>query len=103
MYQSWMHPWRIVQRFTPLDWSIMDLWIARKLLWQGMLVEKVPDVLRLGSPHFPRRHTDPDDYLRRTVARARSFPAGNNRGPRLRTRAAACVKDSPDEDGSLPG
>jgi hypothetical protein len=58
IYQSWIHRWRIAERFTPPDWSIVDLWIARKLLSQGMLVERVQDVLRLASPHFPRRHTD---------------------------------------------
>jgi hypothetical protein len=100
IYQSWMRRWRIVERFTPPDWSIVDLWIARKLLLQGMLVEKVQDVLRLGGPHFPRRHTDPDDYLHRTVAHARSFPAGATAsGP----PPAPCVRDSPDDEGSLHG
>jgi hypothetical protein len=75
IYQSWTRRWRIAERFTPPDWSIVDLWIARKLLSQGMLAEQVQDVLRLASPHFPRRHTDADDYLRRTVAYACSFPA----------------------------
>jgi RepB DNA-primase N-terminal domain/RepB DNA-primase C-terminal helical domain len=75
IYQSWTRRWRIAERFTPPDWSIVDLWIARKLLSQGMLAQQVQDVLRLASPHFPRRHTDPDDYLRRTVAYACSFPA----------------------------
>ena len=72
IYQCWMQRWRIRERFTQPDWSIVDLWIARKLLSQGMLAEHVQDVLRLASPHFPRRHTDPDDYLRRTVAVARA-------------------------------
>jgi hypothetical protein len=71
IYQWWMQRWRISERFTQPDWSIVDLWIARKLLAQGMLAEHVQHVLRLASPHFPRRHTDPDDYLRRTIARAR--------------------------------
>src|SRR5712691_10662705 len=31
---------------------------------------QVEAILRLGSPGFPRRHCDPDDYLRRTLARA---------------------------------
>jgi len=75
IYQSWTRRWRIAERFTQPDWSIVDLWIARKLVSQGMLAEQVQDVLRLASPHFPRRHTDPDDYLRRTVAYACSFPA----------------------------
>jgi hypothetical protein len=75
IYQNWIHRWRIRERFAQPDWSIVDLWVARKLLSQGMLAERVQDILRLGSPHFPRRHTDPDDYLRRTLAHARSFPA----------------------------
>jgi hypothetical protein len=73
IYQYWMQRWRIGERFTQPDWSIVDLWIAKKLLSQGMLAEHVQDVLRLASPHFPRRHTAPDDYLRRTIARARSL------------------------------
>jgi len=75
IYQYWVRRWRIAQRFPQPDWSIVDLWIARQLLSQGMLAQHVEDVLRLGSPHFPRRHTNPNDYLRRTVAHARSFPA----------------------------
>jgi hypothetical protein len=76
IYQSWTQRWRIVERFTPPDWSIVDLWIARKLLSQGTTAQRVQEILRLGSPQFPRRHTDRDDYLRRTVAHAaRSFPA----------------------------
>ena len=70
IYQSWTHRWRIAERFTPPDWSIVDLWIAKKLLSQGMSAERVREILRRGSPYFPRRHSDPDDYLRRTVARA---------------------------------
>lgn len=73
IYQYWMQRWRIAQRFLQPDWSIVDLWVARKLLSQGMLAQHVQDVLRLASPHFPRRHTAPDDYLRRTIARARSL------------------------------
>lgn len=94
IYQSWMQRWRITERFIQPDWSIVDLWIARKLLAQGMLAEQVQDVLRLGSPHFPRRHTDPDDYLRRTVAHARSFPASATEwlnARQSRARAAPCV------------
>jgi hypothetical protein len=75
IYQSWIYQWRITERFTQPDWSIVDLWIARKLLSQGMPAEQVQNVLRLASPQFPRRHTDPNNYLRRTVAYARSFPA----------------------------
>jgi len=75
IYQTWTHRWRITERFTPPDWSIVDLWIARKLLSQGMPAEQVQDVLRLASPHFPRRRTNPDDYLRRTIVHALSFPA----------------------------
>jgi hypothetical protein len=74
IYQNWTHRWRITERFTQPDWSIVDLWIARKLLSQGMPAEQVQNVLRLASPQFPRRHTDPNDYLRRTLAYARSFP-----------------------------
>lgn len=75
IYQTWMHRWQIAERFVPPDWSILDLWIARALLAQGWPPDQVQIIVRLGSPHFPRRHTDPDDYLRRTLARAFPFPS----------------------------
>jgi len=56
------------------DWSIVDLWVARHLLSLGKPAVQIQAVLRLASPHFPRRHGDPDDYLRRTIARA-AFPS----------------------------
>jgi hypothetical protein len=74
IYQGWMKRWRIGERFPQPDWSIVDLWIARQLWSQGMPAAQIQAILRLASPHFPRRHGDPDDYLRRTVARA-AFPA----------------------------
>jgi hypothetical protein len=76
IYQSWMQRWQIVQRFPEPDWSIVDLWVARALLAQGMSPADVEQTLRLGSPGFPRGHSNPADYLRRTLARAfPSFPA----------------------------
>jgi len=74
IYRSCVQGWRITERFSPPDWSIVDLWVARHLLSQGMSETRVETILRLASPHFPRRHPDPDDYLRRTLARA-AFPA----------------------------
>ena len=76
IYQSWMRRWQIARRFTQPDWSIVDLWVARALLAQGVSPARVGTILRLGSPQFPRGHSNPDDYLRRTLARAfSSFPA----------------------------
>jgi len=75
MYQTWVQRWRIAERFVPPDWSIVDLWVARALLAQGLSPDRVQCILRLGSPQFPRRHANPEDYLRRTVARAFPFPA----------------------------
>jgi len=76
IYQSWMRRWQIARRFAQPDWSIVDLWVARALLAQGVPPARVETILRLGSPQFPRGHSDPDDYLRRTLARAfSSFPA----------------------------
>jgi len=83
IYQSWMRRWRIAERFTEPDWSIVDLWIARKLLSHDMPAERVQDVLRLGSPHFPRRHADPNDYLLRTVARAAPCVTGPPRSQQM--------------------
>ena len=74
IYQGWMKRWRIRERYAQPDWSIVDLWIARELLTQGKSAAEVAVVLRLGSPQFPRRHGNPEDYLRRTLARA-AFPA----------------------------
>jgi len=72
IYQAWMRRWHIVQRFAKPDWSIVDLWVARALLARGMSAADVQQILRLGSPGFPRGHGAPADYLRRTLARA--FP-----------------------------
>jgi hypothetical protein len=74
IYQSCMQRWHIRERFPQPDWSIVDLWVAKHLLLQGRSAAQVQAILRLASPHFPRRHADPDDYLRRTVARA-AFPS----------------------------
>jgi hypothetical protein len=74
IYQTWMRRWRIAERFASPDWSIVDLWVAQALLAQAMSPEQVQDILRLASPQFPRRHTNPEDYLRRTLARALLFP-----------------------------
>jgi hypothetical protein len=61
---------RIPQRFPRPDWSIADLWIATELLLRGTPATDAKTILRLGSPQFPRRHADPEDYLRRTLAQA---------------------------------
>jgi hypothetical protein len=74
IYRSCMQRWHILDRFPQPDWSIVDLWVARYLLSQGQPAPQIQAILRLASPHFPRRHGDPDDYLRRTIARA-AFPS----------------------------
>jgi hypothetical protein len=74
IYQGCMQRWHIRERFPQPDWSIVDLWVARHLLSQGRPAVPIQAILRLASPHFPRRHGDPDDYLRRTIARA-AFPS----------------------------
>src|SRR5207247_1193311 len=73
IYQRCMRRWHIAQRFPQPDWSIVDLWVARELLSQGALPVQVRAILQLGSPQFPRRHGNPQDYLRRTLTRA-AFP-----------------------------
>ena len=70
IYRSWMKRWHIQERFAQLDWSIVDLWLARKLLAMHVSPTQVEAIIRLGSPDFPRHHGDPKDYLRRTLARA---------------------------------
>jgi hypothetical protein len=74
IYRGCMERWSIRQRYPQPDWSIVDLWVARRLLSQGWAPAQVQQILRLASPQFPRRHPDPDDYLRRTIARA-VFPS----------------------------
>jgi hypothetical protein len=74
IYQSCMQRWQIRERFPQPDWSIVDLWVARYLFSHGRPAVHIHAILRLASPYFPRRHGDPDDYLRRTVARA-AFPS----------------------------
>jgi hypothetical protein len=84
IYQACMKRWRILERFPQPDFSIVDLWVARHLLSQGTPASRIEQLLRLASPHFPRRHSDPDNYLRRTVARAAAFPFS-------RARRALCA------------
>lgn len=74
IYRSCLQRWHILERFPQPDWSIVDLWVARYLLAQGKPAPQIQAILRLASPQFPRRHGNPDDYLRRTVARA-AFPS----------------------------
>jgi RepB DNA-primase from phage plasmid len=73
LYQACMERWHIRQRFPQPDWSIVDCWVARHLLRRRWPPAQVREILRLASPQFPRRHSNPDDYLRRTIARA-AFP-----------------------------
>jgi RepB DNA-primase from phage plasmid len=70
VYQRWLQRWHILQRFPQPDWNIVDLWLASKLLAQHTPPAQVMEILRLGSPGFPRNHGNPEDYLRRTLARA---------------------------------
>jgi hypothetical protein len=70
LYQTWLRRLRIPQRFPQPDFSIADLWIAKELLRRRVPLAQLHAILRLGSPGFPRRHSHPDDYLRRTLARA---------------------------------
>lgn len=80
IYQRCLQQWRIPERFPQPDWSIVDLWVARELLSRGTLPAQVRAILQRGSPQFPRRHGDGEDYLRRTLARA-AFPAAAHRTP----------------------
>ena len=70
IYARWLHRLRILERFPQPDWSIADKWIAKELLLRGTPALQVATILRDGSPGFPRQHSHPHDYLRRTLARA---------------------------------
>lgn len=76
IYQDCLQRWRIRERFHRPDWSIVDLWVARRLLSQSMPTAQVEAILQLASPEFPRRHGSPQDYLRRTMVRAAFPPTG---------------------------
>jgi hypothetical protein len=102
IYRTWVRRWHIAERFVTPDWSIVDLWVARALLAQAMSPHQVQTILRLGSPQFPRRHTNPDDYLHRTVARAFPFPApgrGLCAPPHRAPTAAAPASDCSNSTG----
>lgn len=88
LYQIWLLRLRIPQRFPHPDWSIADLWIAQQLLLSGLPAAEVKTILQQGSPGFPRRHAAPEDYLHRTLTRARTaiaaaFPARLRPAPSL--------------------
>lgn len=75
IYQRLLRRWRIAQRFARPDWSIVDLWVARHLLFVGWRPGRIQQIIRLASPRFPRQHGNASDYLRRTLDRAAfSFP-----------------------------
>ncbi len=67
LYQRCLDALRVRERFPQPDWSIVDYRVACLLLHQGWGAAPVADILRQGSPGFPRRHAHPEDYLRRTV------------------------------------
>jgi hypothetical protein len=102
IYQSCMQRWHILERFPQPDWSIVDLWIARYLLAQGKPAPQIQAILRLASPHFPRRHGDPDGYLRRTVARA-AFPSPGRVVCDDHARASAPLETSSARSNSTGG
>lgn len=85
VYQGCLERWHIRQRFAQPDWSIVDWWVARHLLAQRWPPAQVYEILRIASPQFPRHHGNPDDYLRRTIARA-AFPG---------SRPAVCTDHAP--------
>lgn len=91
IYQNWLQRLRIPQRFPHPDWSIADKWIAKELLRRGTPVAAIQTLLRCGSPGFPRHHADPENYLRRTLARALSELAG--RPFPAPARGAHCVHE----------
>jgi len=73
LYRVALNRLRIRERYPAPDWSIADRWVARELLIGGTDPAVVAAVLRHGSPGFPRRHSDSEDYLRRTLHCAALF------------------------------
>jgi hypothetical protein len=78
-YRDCLNRLRIPERYPAPDWSIADKWVARELIDTGTATDLVAAVLRHGSPSFPRRHADPEDYLRRTVRCAVQFSCAPGR------------------------
>ena len=78
LYQHVLDDLRLLARFPQPDWSVADYRVARVLLQQGLGAGRVTDILRQGSPGFPRFHSKPEDYLRRTLQAA---AAGLGRRP----------------------
>lgn len=84
LYQHALYAMGLLQRFPQPDWSIADYRVARWLFEQGYDAACVAATLQRGSPGFPRRHSQPDDYLNRTLrAAARGLPgnSGFSRAP----------------------
>jgi hypothetical protein len=107
-YRDCLQRWQILERFPQPDWSIVDLWVMRELLRQGRTVAEIGAVVRLASPHFPRGHGNPEDYLRRTLARA-AFPAPGGvvcappgHAPLARPKASRPPRPRPDTPATQP-
>jgi len=79
LYRDSLDRLRIRERYPAPDWSIADRWVAHELLMTGTDPALVAAVLRHGSPGFPRRHADPEDYLRRTLHCAALFSRASRR------------------------
>lgn len=73
LYEECLSRLHIRERYPDPDWSIADRWVARELLTAGTDPALVEAVLRHGSPGFPRRHSDPEDYLHRALRGATMF------------------------------
>lgn len=73
LYRDCLNRLRICARYPSPDWSVADTWVAREFLATGTAPELVAAILRYGSPSFPRRHANPEDYLRRTLRCAALF------------------------------
>jgi hypothetical protein len=97
IYHGCMRRWHIRERYPQPDWSIVDLWVARHLLAQGTPDHRVQAILRLASPHFPRLHSNPADYLRRTIQRATAFPFPRAMRPLCAPHAETFLR-RPDEE-----
>lgn len=93
--------WHIRPRFPPPDWRLVDCWVARH--GRGRRGPPAPgrEILRRASPQFPRRPSDPHDYLRRPSARA-AFPFPPRPGWADPTRASLRL-DTPRTGSHSPG
>ena len=87
--RAWIH----LQGLTE-DASRVDYRAAMAMLHSGWMEAQVRGGMSAGSDDLAARHSDPDDYVRRTVSKA---------GIELANKEASAASDLPPSDIPIPG